>query len=60
MDPDAFCERSLPAVLRGDPIIVVPAWWKAVWYLERLSPKLTMHTAKLLLSRIRRLKPEIN
>jgi len=40
-------------VLRGDAIIVVPAWWKAFWYLERLSPALSMRAAKLSLKRLR-------
>ncbi|MGZ5395866.1 MAG: SDR family NAD(P)-dependent oxidoreductase [Mycobacterium sp.] len=40
MAPEIFAERALRAVLRGDAIIVVPAWWKAFWYLERLSPAL--------------------
>ena len=29
MAPEKFAERALRAVLRGDAIIVVPAWWKA-------------------------------
>ena len=46
MAPEKFAERALRAVLRGDAIIVVPAWWKAWWYLERLSPALSMRAAK--------------
>jgi NAD(P)-dependent dehydrogenase (short-subunit alcohol dehydrogenase family) len=53
MAPDKFAERALRAVLRGDAIIVVPAWWKAFWYLERLSPTLSMRFAKRQLKRIR-------
>jgi NADP-dependent 3-hydroxy acid dehydrogenase YdfG len=52
MAPAAFAERALRAVLRGDAIIVLPAWWKALWYLERLSPALSMRLAKLALRRI--------
>jgi hypothetical protein len=51
-----FAERALRAVLRGDAIIVVPAWWKAFWYLERLSPALSMRFAKVMLKRIRELE----
>jgi hypothetical protein len=36
-------------VLRGDAIIVIPAWWKAWWYLERLSPTLSMQFAKIVM-----------
>jgi NADP-dependent 3-hydroxy acid dehydrogenase YdfG len=53
MAPDVFAERVLRAVLRGDAIIVVPAWWKAFWYLERLSPALSMRAAKRQLKRVR-------
>jgi hypothetical protein len=51
-----FAERALRAVLRGDAIIVVPAWWKAWWYLERLSPALSMRVARVLLKRVRELE----
>jgi NADP-dependent 3-hydroxy acid dehydrogenase YdfG len=52
--PEKFAERTLRAVLRGDAIIVVPAWWKALWYLERLSPALSMRAVKMtMLKRIR-------
>jgi NAD(P)-dependent dehydrogenase (short-subunit alcohol dehydrogenase family) len=53
MAPDKFAERALRAVSRGDAIIVVPAWWKAWWYLERLSPAFSMQFAKQMLKRVR-------
>jgi NADP-dependent 3-hydroxy acid dehydrogenase YdfG len=53
MAPEKFAERALRAVLRGDAIIVVPAWWKAFWYLERLSPALSRRAARLTLKRMR-------
>ncbi|OBH11440.1 SDR family oxidoreductase [Mycobacterium sp. E1747] len=53
MAPEKFAERALRAVLRGDAIIVVPAWWKAFWYLERLSPALSMRAAKAMLRHAR-------
>jgi NADP-dependent 3-hydroxy acid dehydrogenase YdfG len=54
MAPERFAERALRAVLRGKAIIVVPAWWKAFWYLERLSPALSMRAVKMtMLKRIR-------
>ncbi|HWS94460.1 MAG TPA: SDR family oxidoreductase [Mycobacterium sp.] len=56
MAPEKFAERALRAVLRGDAIIVVPAWWKAWWYLERLSPALSMRVAKGLLKRLREME----
>jgi NAD(P)-dependent dehydrogenase (short-subunit alcohol dehydrogenase family) len=53
MPPELFAERALRAVLRGEAIIVVPTWWKAFWYLERLSPALSMRLATVLLKRVR-------
>lgn len=51
--PEEFADRALRSVLRGKVIIVVPAWWKALWYLERLSPSLSMRAANVMLKRIR-------
>lgn len=53
MAPQRFADRVLRAVARGDAISVVPAWWKAFWYLERLSPALSMRLAKETLNRVR-------
>ena len=57
MLPEKFAERALRAVLRNDAIIVVPAWWKVFWYLERLSPSLSMRLAGLTLKRLREIEP---
>jgi NAD(P)-dependent dehydrogenase (short-subunit alcohol dehydrogenase family) len=56
MAPEMFAERALRAVLRGDAIIVVPAWWKALWYLDRFSPALSMRAGRLTLKRLRELE----
>lgn len=42
MAPDTLAERALRAVARQKAIIVIPTWWKASWYLERLSPSVSM------------------
>jgi NAD(P)-dependent dehydrogenase (short-subunit alcohol dehydrogenase family) len=47
--PEKFATRALRAVLRGRAIVVIPAWWKAWWYLERLSPTLSMRFAKVVM-----------
>jgi NADP-dependent 3-hydroxy acid dehydrogenase YdfG len=60
MAPDLFAERALRAVLRGDVIIVVPAWWKAFWYLDRLSPALSMRAVKLSLKQVRELNSTVS
>jgi NADP-dependent 3-hydroxy acid dehydrogenase YdfG len=56
MAPEVFAERALRAVFRGDGIIVVPGRWKAWWYLERLSPALSMRFAKVSLKRLREME----
>ena len=56
MDPDEFAEQALRAVLRNQAIIVVPRWWKALWYLERLSPALSMRAAATALKRTRQVQ----
>jgi NADP-dependent 3-hydroxy acid dehydrogenase YdfG len=56
MAPEKFAERALRAVFRGDAIIVVPAWWKAFWYLERLSPALSMWAGRFTLKRMREME----
>ena len=53
MDVDVFAEKVLRAVARNEAIIVVPAWWKAVWYLERLSPALSAKIWGALLEKMR-------
>ncbi|OBH46127.1 SDR family NAD(P)-dependent oxidoreductase [Mycobacterium mantenii] len=53
MAPDKFAARVLRAVLRNKAIIIVPAWWKALWYLDRLSPTISARFARLSLKRIR-------
>lgn len=55
MAPEKFAERVLRAVLRNDAIVIVPAWWKALWYLERLSPTISMQVGRLVLKRLREL-----
>jgi hypothetical protein len=56
MAPEKFAERVLRAVLRNDAMIVVPTWWKALWYLERLSPALSLRLARVMLKRVRELE----
>lgn len=53
MDVDTFARKSLRAVARNEPIIVVPRWWKAFWYLERVSPSASIALWRGLLNRLR-------
>jgi len=41
MDVGVFARKALRAVLRNETIIVIPGWWKAFWYLDRVSPALS-------------------
>jgi NAD(P)-dependent dehydrogenase (short-subunit alcohol dehydrogenase family) len=38
MDPAEFARKATDAILRGESVIVLPAWWKAFWYIDRISP----------------------
>ena len=40
MDPSLFAERVLAALARNKPIIIVPGWWRFLWWISRLSPGL--------------------
>jgi NAD(P)-dependent dehydrogenase (short-subunit alcohol dehydrogenase family) len=40
MDPGLFARKALRAIARNEAIIVIPAWWKLIWWLNRLSPTL--------------------
>jgi len=56
MDADVFARKVVRAVARNEAIIVVPGWWKALWYLERLSPALS---SKLWETAVVRLRSEL-
>jgi NADP-dependent 3-hydroxy acid dehydrogenase YdfG len=47
----------LRAVLRKDAITIVPAWWKALWYLDPLSPAIPTQAARVTLERLREMGP---
>ena len=53
MPVDVFARRALQAIAKNEAIIVLPSWWKALWYLERLSPALSARLWEKLLDRMR-------
>jgi NAD(P)-dependent dehydrogenase (short-subunit alcohol dehydrogenase family) len=53
MDADVFAQKVLRAVARNEGIIVIPRWWRAFWYIDRLSPALSMKLSESLLDRAR-------
>lgn len=41
MDADDFAREALDAIARNEPTIILPRWWRALWLLERGSPRLS-------------------
>jgi NAD(P)-dependent dehydrogenase (short-subunit alcohol dehydrogenase family) len=56
MDADKFAMRVLKAVLRNDAMIIVPAWWRTLWYMERLAPTVSLRLLKVVLKRQREME----
>jgi NAD(P)-dependent dehydrogenase (short-subunit alcohol dehydrogenase family) len=46
MPPALFAERVLDAVAKNKAVIVEPAWWKLVWWIDRISPSLAIALAQ--------------
>jgi NAD(P)-dependent dehydrogenase (short-subunit alcohol dehydrogenase family) len=46
MAPDVFARKVLNAVAKNKAIIIVPSFWKLLWWLNRLSPTLGMYFAR--------------
>ena len=53
MDVDVFARKAAHAVAQNQSIIVFPRWWKALWYLERLSPALSARVWESMFERTR-------
>jgi NAD(P)-dependent dehydrogenase (short-subunit alcohol dehydrogenase family) len=51
--PDELSRKTLDAVQRNEAFIVIPGWWKAFWYLERLSPSLSLRLWTAVFERVR-------
>jgi NAD(P)-dependent dehydrogenase (short-subunit alcohol dehydrogenase family) len=46
LSPDAFASKALDAVAQNKTIIVIPSWWKLLWYVDRVVPSLAMALAR--------------
>jgi NAD(P)-dependent dehydrogenase (short-subunit alcohol dehydrogenase family) len=46
--PDKFAPRVLRGVAKNKAVIIVPGWWKAIWWLNRLSPAAGMWLSRRL------------
>jgi NAD(P)-dependent dehydrogenase (short-subunit alcohol dehydrogenase family) len=53
MNANAFARAALDAIAKNKSIIVLPTWWKAFWYLERLSPPLSAAVWRRVLKQFR-------
>jgi NAD(P)-dependent dehydrogenase (short-subunit alcohol dehydrogenase family) len=54
MPPDRFATRVLRAIAKNKAIIVVPWWWKAFWWMNRLSPSLGLYVGHKFLEATKR------
>jgi len=54
MDPNIFARKALRAVGQNKPFIIIPAWWKIFWYLDRVSPMLSMAINKRLYRKMKK------
>ena len=43
ISPNVFAKKALNSVAKNKAIIVVPAWWKLFWLLNRLFPSMGIH-----------------
>ncbi len=46
MDPGIFAHKVLNKIAKNKSIIIVPAWWKIFWWLNRVSPVLGVAFAR--------------
>ncbi len=42
MSPNIFARKALDAIAKNKAIIIIPSWYRLVWWIERLSPSLTL------------------
>jgi short-subunit dehydrogenase len=54
MSPERFAEQALRAAARNRAIIVIPSWWRIVWWLNRLSPSLGFYLGRKSLEIVKR------
>jgi hypothetical protein len=57
--PEVLARRTLRAVDRNRAVIIEPRWWRAFWYLERVSPWLGERFGRAILRRSRRVLAEM-
>jgi NAD(P)-dependent dehydrogenase (short-subunit alcohol dehydrogenase family) len=58
MNVDVFARKAVAAIARNEGVIVIPRWWKAFWYLDRISPELSGRLWGAMLAKMRRVVEE--
>jgi NAD(P)-dependent dehydrogenase (short-subunit alcohol dehydrogenase family) len=58
MAPSLFAHRVLKQLARNRAIIIVPSWWRVVWWIERASPSLGILLARKFLETTRKQRTE--
>lgn len=48
MDPALFAKQALRAVAKNQAIIIIPAWWRVFWWVNRISPSLGLAVGRWL------------
>jgi NAD(P)-dependent dehydrogenase (short-subunit alcohol dehydrogenase family) len=54
MPPERFAEQALRAVAKNRAIIVIPSWWRILWWLNRLSPSIGLYLGRKSLEIVKR------
>lgn len=54
VSPEELARYAVDGVLANAPFIVYPRWWKALWYLDRLSPSISIKVWEMMFGRVRR------
>jgi NAD(P)-dependent dehydrogenase (short-subunit alcohol dehydrogenase family) len=53
MEPNTFARKALRQIARDKAIIVIPSWWRLMWWLDRASPTLSILLAQKLFERLK-------
>lgn len=53
MDANVFAKKALDQVAANRAIIVIPGWWKVLWWLDRVSPRFGQLFAETAVGRLK-------
>ena len=54
MDPHRFARKALRQIARNKPIIIIPSWWRVMWWLDRTSPAVSILLAQKFFEELKR------